>query len=67
MGDDHCTNLIIHDEKDAFVPLVHAEEANARLRRATLRKFALAVHIIWLGREARLMHEARAEFLRRYS
>ena len=59
--------LIIHDEKDAFVPVVHAEEAKARLRHATLRKFALAGHIIWLGRESRLMHEARAEFLQRHS
>jgi pimeloyl-ACP methyl ester carboxylesterase len=59
--------LIVHDEKDVFVPIVHAEEAKSRLRNATLRKFALAGHIIWLGREARLMHETRVEFLRRYS
>jgi 3-deoxy-D-arabino-heptulosonate 7-phosphate (DAHP) synthase class II len=29
-----------------------------------LRTFALGGHIIWLGREARLMHEARVHFLR---
>jgi pimeloyl-ACP methyl ester carboxylesterase len=56
--------LLIHDEKDTFVPVVHAREAKARLRHATLRTFALGGHIIWLGREARLMHEARVHFLR---
>jgi pimeloyl-ACP methyl ester carboxylesterase len=59
--------LIIHDDKDPFVPILHAQEATARLPHATLRTFALAGHIIWLGREARLMHEARVEFLRRHS
>jgi pimeloyl-ACP methyl ester carboxylesterase len=59
--------LIIHDEQDPFVPIVHAREAKARLPKATLQTFALGGHIIWLGREARLMHEARVEFLKRYS
>jgi pimeloyl-ACP methyl ester carboxylesterase len=57
--------LLIHDEKDPFVPVVHAHEAKARLHNASLRTFALGGHIIWLGREARLMHEARVSFLER--
>jgi pimeloyl-ACP methyl ester carboxylesterase len=57
--------LLIHDEKDPFVPIVHAREAKARLRNATLSTFALGGHILWLGSEARRMHEARVEFLRR--
>jgi pimeloyl-ACP methyl ester carboxylesterase len=59
--------LLIHDEKDPFVPVIHAHEAKARLRTATLRTFELGGHIIWLGPEARLMHEARVQFLRRAS
>jgi len=59
--------LLIHDEKDPFVPIIHAEEVRARLPQAVLHTFALAGHIIWLGREARRMHEARVEFLKRHS
>ena len=58
--------LIIHDEKDAFVPLVHAQEAKTRLQHATLSTLRLSGHIIWLGREARRMHDARIDFLRRH-
>lgn len=56
--------LLIHDEKDVFVPIAHAEEAKSRLRHATLRKFALGGHIVWLGPEAPLMHETRVQFLK---
>jgi pimeloyl-ACP methyl ester carboxylesterase len=56
--------LLIHDEKDPFVPIVHAHEAKERLRSAALRIFALGGHVIWLGREARVMHEARVRFLK---
>jgi pimeloyl-ACP methyl ester carboxylesterase len=59
--------LLIHDEKDPFVPILHAQEAKARLPKAVLRTFALAGHIIWLGRDARLMHETRVEFLKQHS
>jgi len=59
--------LIIHDGKDPFVPVLHAQEAKARLPQATLRTFSLAGHIIWLGRQARLMHETRVAFLRQHS
>src|SRR5262245_40697984 len=59
--------LIIHDGKDPFVPVLHAQEAKARLPQATLRTFSLAGHIIWLGRQARLMHETRVAFLKRHS
>jgi pimeloyl-ACP methyl ester carboxylesterase len=58
--------LIIHDGKDPFVPVLHALEAKARLPQATLRTFSLAGHVIWLGRQARLMHETRVEFLRQH-
>jgi len=56
--------LLIHDEKDPLVPIAHSQEALARLAAASLRTFTLGGHIIWLGPEARLMHEARVEFLR---
>ena len=59
--------LLIHDEKDPFVPIVHAEEAMAKLPRATLQRYALGGHMIWVGRDAKRMHEARVEFLRQYS
>lgn len=59
--------LLIHDEKDPFVPIVHAEEAMKRLPRATLQRFALGGHMIWLGRDTKRMHEARVEFLRQHS
>ncbi len=59
--------LLIHDEKDPFVPIVHAEDAKARLANATLRTFALGGHILWLGPQARTMHEERVEFLKRAS
>ena len=57
--------LLIHDQQDPFVPIVHAEDAKARLANASLRTFALGGHIQWLGPEARAMHDARVEFLRR--
>jgi pimeloyl-ACP methyl ester carboxylesterase len=56
--------LLIHDEMDPFVPVVHAHEAKGRLAGATLRAYALGGHVIWLGPEARAMHEARLAFLR---
>ena len=59
--------LIIHDAKDPFVPFLHAQEAKARLPNAILRTFSLDGHVIWLGREARLMHETRLAFLKRHS
>jgi predicted alpha/beta-fold hydrolase len=55
------------DDKDPFVPVVHAQEAKARPRAATLRTFALGGHVMWLGREARLMHVARVQFLKQAS
>jgi pimeloyl-ACP methyl ester carboxylesterase len=58
--------LLIHDAMDPFVPVVHALDAKARIPQATLRTFSLGGHIIWLGREARLMHETRVEFLHRH-
>ena len=65
--DIRAPTLIIHDAKDPFVPFLHAQEAKARLPHAILRTFSLAGHIIWLGREARLMHETRLAFLKRHS
>ena len=59
--------LLVHDEKDPFVPIVHAEEAMKRLRRATLQRFTLGGHMIWVGRDAKRMHEVRVEFLRQHS
>jgi pimeloyl-ACP methyl ester carboxylesterase len=57
--------LLIHDAQDPFVPVAHAHEAKAHLRNATLSTFTLGGHIIWLGREARRMHEERVAFLKR--
>jgi len=65
--DIRAPTLIIHDEKDPFVPFLHAQEAKARLPHAILRTFSLAGHIIWLGREAHVMHETRLAFLKRHS
>jgi pimeloyl-ACP methyl ester carboxylesterase len=59
--------LILHDDKDPFVPFLHAQEAKAHLPHAILRTFSLAGHIIWLGREAYPMHETRLAFLKRHS
>ena len=59
--------LIIHDAKDPFVPVLHAQEAKAHLPQATLRTFSLAGHMIWLGRDALLMHQTRVDFLKRHS
>jgi pimeloyl-ACP methyl ester carboxylesterase len=56
--------LIIHDPLDPFVPFAHAEEAKRRLPRARLESLQLGGHILWLGRDARAMHEARVAFLR---
>jgi pimeloyl-ACP methyl ester carboxylesterase len=55
--------LIIHDRQDPFVPFAHAEEAKKRLPRSRLRAPSLGGHMIWLGRDARLMHETRVQFL----
>jgi pimeloyl-ACP methyl ester carboxylesterase len=66
-NDIRAPTLIIHDIKDPFVPFLHAQEVKARLPHAILRTFSLAGHIIWLGREAHLMHETRLAFLKRHS
>jgi pimeloyl-ACP methyl ester carboxylesterase len=57
--------LILHDPEDKFVPFVHAENAAQNVPKALLRSFHLAGHIIWLGPDARAMHEARVDFLLR--
>jgi pimeloyl-ACP methyl ester carboxylesterase len=57
--------LILHDPEDTFVPFVHAENAAKNVQKALLRSFHLAGHIIWLGPDARAMHEARLDFLLR--
>jgi pimeloyl-ACP methyl ester carboxylesterase len=59
--------LLMHDEQDPFVPVAHAEQALAKISRATLQRYALGGHMIWVGRDARRMHEARVEFLRQHS
>lgn len=55
--------LILHDPLDPFVPFAHAEEAKRRLPHARLEGMRLGGHILWLGRDARAMHEARVAFL----
>jgi 2-hydroxy-6-oxonona-2,4-dienedioate hydrolase len=55
--------LVLHDPEDKFVPFVHAENA-LHIPKAQLLPFHLAGHIIWLGPDARAMHEARVDFLR---
>ena len=57
--------LILHDPEDTFVPFVHAEMAAQSVPGAVLRSFHLAGHIIWLGPDARAMHEARIDCLLR--
>jgi hypothetical protein len=54
----------LHDPEDKFVPFVHAEKAAQRISKAQLRALHLAGHIIWLGPDARAMHETRVHFLR---
>lgn len=56
--------LIIHDRQDNFVPFVHAEEAKKKVPHAILREFHVGGHILWLGRDARAMHQTRVQFLR---
>ena len=56
--------LLLHDPEDHFVPFVHAETAAQRLSKAELRAFHLAGHILWLGPDARRMHDTRVSFLR---
>ena len=55
--------LVIHDRHDTFVPFIHAEEAAKRIRTAQLHSYRLGGHILWLGRDARRMHNARLQFL----
>jgi pimeloyl-ACP methyl ester carboxylesterase len=55
--------LIVHDLEDKFVPFVHAEKAAQSVSNAQLRAFHLAGHILWLGPDARAMHETRVGFL----
>jgi len=56
--------LIVHDPEDQFVPFVHARTAAQRVAQAQLRPFHLAGHIVWLGPDARAMHDTRMDFLR---
>jgi pimeloyl-ACP methyl ester carboxylesterase len=57
--------LLVHDPDDPFVPFVHAELAARRVAKAQVRPFHLAGHILWLGPDARAMHDTRVDFLRR--
>ena len=66
-GNITSPTLLVHDPKDPFVPIVHAEEAMAKLPSATLQRYALGGHMIWVGQDARRMHEARVEFLRQHA
>jgi pimeloyl-ACP methyl ester carboxylesterase len=59
--------LLIHDDKDPFVPVFHARQAQSRIRRAQLKLFHLGGHMIWLGSEAKKMHDARVAFLSAHS
>jgi pimeloyl-ACP methyl ester carboxylesterase len=65
-GNITAPTLLIHDEKDTFVPVVHAEEARTKIRNAQLQTFALGGHMIWLGGHAQRMHDSRVEFLRQH-
>ena len=56
--------LIIHDRQDTFVPFAHAEEAKKKVPHANLCEFRVGGHILWLGRDARAMHQARVRFIR---
>ena len=58
-------SLLIHDPKDPFVPIAHAEAALAMLSRATLRKFTLGGHMIWVGQGSANARDK--EFLRQYA
>src|SRR5262245_47616456 len=55
--------LIVHDPEDPFVPFVHARTAAQRISQADLRPYHLAGHIVWLGPDARAMHDTRVDFL----
>jgi pimeloyl-ACP methyl ester carboxylesterase len=57
-------SLIIHDRIDPFVPFAHAKAAKELLPSANLAVFELAGHVIWLGRDARRMHQTRNAFLK---
>jgi pimeloyl-ACP methyl ester carboxylesterase len=57
--------LIVHDAQDPFVPYCHAQQAAARIRDGSLRLFTVGGHMVWLGTEARKMHETRLRFLRK--
>lgn len=55
--------LIIHDRQDTFVPFAHAGPRR-KVPHANLCEFRVGGHILWLGRDARAMHQARVRFLR---
>lgn len=59
-----CPTLVLHDPEDPVVPAAHAEWAVACIQGADWCKPRAGGHLIWAGRDARLMHQTRVDFLR---
>jgi pimeloyl-ACP methyl ester carboxylesterase len=58
-----CPTQVLHDSKDPRAPFCHAEYAAAKIPGAELVDLDAGGHLIWYGRDARLMQERRTAFL----
>lgn len=59
--------LIVHDEADPLAPADHATWFAARCSRCETVSVHAAGHLIWVGREAGVMHQARVRFLKEHA
>jgi 2-hydroxy-6-oxonona-2,4-dienedioate hydrolase len=64
-GTIHCPTLVVHDRSDPRVPVAHADWAVECIPHAERCEVTGCGHLIWIGRGASRMHEARVAFLRR--
>jgi pimeloyl-ACP methyl ester carboxylesterase len=58
--------LVIHDPADPMAPVAHADWACECVPSAERCCVEAGGHIIWFGRDAGVMHDRRASFLRTY-
>ena len=57
--------LVIHDPSDPLAPICHVEWFASLVPDCERLSVHAAGHLVWVGRESPLMHEARVRFLRR--
>ena len=59
--------LLIHDASDPFAPVDHVQWFMSKVPHCKQVSVHAAGHLIWIGRDADLMHATRVQFLREHA